>query len=117
GQTTSAKLDAADPACHHHHDPIAILPFDCDKHRPAGSAAGFAVVAKTVAITNLPGPAVVRCGVVADGLNKCLGFLGTCDWRSFGDEAALADGFLIFAGLGEGSGDTYSVMMVYCNIV
>ena len=104
GQAAGAELDAAVPAGDHHCDPVEALAFDGREHRPPGRAAGFAVIAAAVLIADLPGPAVVRGAGVAGLLDKRLGLGRAADRRGLGEEATLANLFLVRAGRPEREG-------------
>src|SRR5690606_9711825 len=104
GQAAGAELDAAVPAGDQHHHAVAVLPFDGGQDRPAGGAAGLAVVAEAVLLAAPEGPAVVRGAGVAVLLDEGQRLLRRLDGRGQGEEAALADFLAIFAGTGEGEG-------------
>lgn len=51
-QSTRAELDAAVPTRDHHHHAVVTLTIDSRKNRPAGGAAGLAIVAGAVFLPN-----------------------------------------------------------------
>src|SRR5690606_29472156 len=71
-QAASAQFDTAVPADYHHRDSIEILPVNGSQHWPPGGATRLAVSAEAVLITDLPGPALVRGGRIADRLDERL---------------------------------------------
>ncbi|MNZ86034.1 hypothetical protein D3C78_1048440 [compost metagenome] len=102
GQAAGAELDAAEPAADQHRHAVHALPFDGGEDRPAGGAAGFAVVAEAVLRAELPGPAVVSGAGIAMGGEEG-GRLGlAADRRGEAVEAALADFFLVIGRAGQG---------------
>src|SRR5690606_8447832 len=104
GQAAGAERDAAVPADHQHHHLIMHLAFDGGENRPAGSAAGLAVIAETVLRTALEGPAIVRGAAVAVLVDEGQRLLRRLDGRSQGEKAALADFLAVFARGDKGEG-------------
>lgn len=104
GQTAGAQLNAAIPANHQYHHLVTVLGLDRSQYRPAGGAAGFAIIVAAILVGEFPGPAIVRGVEVAVLFDEGLGFSGAGDGRGEGDEAALANLFVVFAKAGKGKG-------------